>query len=849
MFSQEIDQITTNLIKDSSHSICHLADFPVTLSKFLMKQSPIPLAELDEEMIIFQLTRGRIAETYENTVSEKVANSENWAYVENMNEIAIDPNSKNMMMISSIVNSEEAEYFFSVRTSLPITIFINGELVCHTTSAAHIKPYSFLFSLKKGVNTLLIIREYSELSFEIINIRRELKVELSIKKRSFIEKDDQAGILNEFLEKHQEGYTVIPKTIFCPENKAAILLLPKYFHNNRQKFHSLTLTDTKGYSQIFEQKDGLFQEIYLDKFAFGPIKLSMGESGELYVFKGDEASLQPLVSELRAFIEGQSIHLSSLEKLTEKYVLNYGMIELNYHKIHYIILKQLWSLLYIKNKQKILNLDICKEFGGLYSFEHTSSIDQEKNIYTIIFPKNKVVAANLMVVFLYPYGTLVDAYPDIPLGILQSEFENVVIVCVYSRGGLNRDYLSEYENVEIMSSVLQKLKQYSTVFISGICSGALRAYDLGIRFPKIFDGILGVGGVIREEKGNDWSKIQNLAFTPTVNIVSVNDEFFNYPKAIDSLKKIESQTKMLEYTLFSHKEVAEYFYTGEAIKLLVESIDKKTSENNDIKWWPQYNLYKRAKHVKINEINNPLTKTFCLIKKIDKQLTIMTQNINRYAIYVDNGDREIRHVKMPGNPLLLDATAPYFQISVSQEKVVIKELSKSEYVKLTGYAETLTFAKQQLGMKKRYLTACTLFRPKQKLFENSKLDRQFLRKIRCPLREKARHYYQMDVVQTDQPATEISNGSNRIILMEADAKQRVFVEEYMSQKDKQKSVLLKEGNWFYIENEYNSTTIVLGGEKGLKNCYELLDTFETNTLFLLNFFIYFEDKIYFLDGK
>ena len=842
-----IEVALSDLVTKSHYPITHAVNRPCTLNKWIYKLSEDCDADIENV-----LSKGIIIQQHELSFLNPKDLQNNWRYFISekgkSNLIYSGEEEFNEGMLYSvccIYTDAKQDTYFNIRASLPITVYINGNKVCTSYYEYHIKSVSLIFELRSGVNTILITQEissrYSQLSKE------EYSFSVSVKPVSFIKAVDKYDIYySSTIKIMYKNHSIVPQT-HRANNELSLEIFPQYFSLNPVALEiSVIVEDVSGNSVVHKVMEGERNIISISTLCDGPLHIKCETSGsDVYVFKGNYKELFLKARNKAEDIEFKN-YIDYVFKFTsENFVFNNGKIELIYDKFLYILYSQFSRLLKSILCKKGMKNDYFSNFrpGDIVTFLMKSDVDNVYMPYTFFFPDNYVAGEKIKTVILMPYGTVMDLFPDIPNNIVRSEFQDFIVVTVYGRGGLNRDYVSESQILKIINSVYNSdFVDATNRYAVGVCSGALRVCGLAMRFPGLFAATALFGGTVRLDMSNpEYEELQNLEHVKIFNVYNIEDEHFNGSRVLYT-NNLLKQEKSFIFDSFTHKELTESLVTTKVISNLIKcnaDIPEKFS------WFPQENMYTSAYWFTVVEFIDIRKKSYVEAVLTDNGYSIFTKNISKFKIQISeehfSAQRELT-IFNNCHKAIVFVNPPGILTICHTEKKLISSWQSTSMSPQVEYE----LKPEQLGIRAVYMKPHVILNPSAPIHNNSRATKKLKMIFRQPIREKVRNYVCNEI--------DDDNLSGEYCVIRFFDNINIFMKEtndFEKDIDLMNNVLIqsiinnRESYFILYADGNHNLYVYISSEDVIDTLSDLMLRFDTEKVFLSHFVIYYQEKFYY----
>lgn len=822
-----------NNLKEKLEDLAAISLYPITftgerpciLNKWLYKYLDIqtPLAEA--------IAGGRILQQHELSFLQPDELRSNWRYYvsesDNTNLIYAeteDITDCKLCSVCCIYSSKKKDSYFYIRTSLPVSVYVNGRKICGSNYGYHIKPFSLIIELEEGINTLLVTQEISERYQELS--RSEYSFYISVKPVSFIHMVDKEDIYySSSIDTLYHSYYIVPVTYRILDELSFEIFRKYQPAGQREETVTVTVKDAFGTMLKCRTVTGERCVILLTGIRDGPLRVHCdGSGGDIFVFKGN---YEEVLKDIKSRIDDAEFvnYIDHVFKLpASELVFNYGKMELIYEKILYILFNQFTRLLKASDSGK----DIKEEYfwhmepGEIITHLMKSDVDGAYMPFTFFTPDNYRTRQKNKAIIFMPYGSLMDLFPDIPSNIIRSEFQDFIVITVYGRGGLNRDFVSELQIVKIINYIYNlDMIDGKDKYAVGICSGALRAYGLAIRFPGMFTALASVGGTVRMDINDpQFEELKILEHTMIYNVCNIEDEFFNSSRVFHTNRLLKREKSIL-FDSFTHKEVTENLVTK---KVAGHLLGHKGEIPSGFQWYPQENIYNRAYWVTVVQLQDIRKKTFLDIVVTSNGYRLKTDNIKELQIDVNEHHFSTEQV------LTLLVNQHQGSITAGPDKTIAIRISEDGI--LCDHAGKMQsgfgLKEDSLGIKSIYLKRHAILKPARPIHDNTRITKKLIMIFRQPLREKERSYGYVEVEEASA-----ANGASIIQFLDDMAN----LNNIVPFECREAEIVL-----YRLEKNLYVYTASLGAVEVLA---KLMGKFDTDQIFLSTFIMYREGKFYY----
>ncbi|WP_145331576.1 hypothetical protein [Paenibacillus xylanexedens] len=771
--TEEMEVTLERILARCHYPVTFSGDQPCFLHRWIVRSTGLP--EHDSEETPRLCTSGldsAVMLEHELSFTSEEEREQRWRYYkasdgrENVLESLFDHGTdKRLYALCSVYCSTEQDIYMFTRSSLPVTLWLNGRLVLTSTSWRHIKPVQTICTFRKGINTILVERKVTQASRSMPE--GEYGFTLSCKPVEQLYQTDSTQMVfsREKTENMSAQFYVLPERTFNADKMVNCFVFPYVQGNGRLEKLYIEALDTYGKVQ-YDGYISTYQHFRLDlrhvpdgvielRVQRVPDELAWHEGLEdnavavvsnAFIFAGDYVAtkdqLLRLMSE-QGLTEPMSEHFLYLAGLCENdRGLNHGKLELHYDRIYDHLLRQ-----FRQTARQLTQPDepIEPEPRGVRTVLRSSPVDGAYVAYNVFLPRNYNRGQSMPLVFYMPFGTMVNTIPEGTDDLYRNRFDDVIIGCMYARGGFNKDYINE---MEIVESVEALIKEYNVdrdrVYLVGICSGALRVFGLASRFPGTFAAVANIVGAPRADINQpDYTMLQNLGKTPVYQLLNVEDDIFNTTRLLDSAKHIGNSSVWC-FDHFSHKESVEVFLSNE----LIQRISQLRRERNprNVIFHMQEPIYNTSSWLKVEKVRN-LTQPTTVRADIlsPDKIRIEPGQATVIRLLLERQDMELEEV------VHLDLPEQTIEIEVSLYTLVRIHINQQG---ISSWVEELTAAqfdlhrnqwgpdREALGIKALYAEECTIVAGAPRTTGNpgAGAHRTLLQLLRQPLRERARNY-------------------------------------------------------------------------------------------------------------
>lgn len=777
-FKLDTDELEL-IVNHSHYPVTFSGDVPNFLTKWLVRSVSDPMED--------SLTLASpILLEHEVSFASQQQRENSWRYyksadgrenlLESMFQIDED---KRIYCLCSIYSPVEQEVFIFTRSSLPVTVWLNGHLINHSTFQYHVKPFQIIARLKQGVNTILLERAVNDETRSLPE--GEYGFTISYKPVSLLLEMDREQLVftPAKLEEMKSLYYVLPDRPFCTDKRVSCLILPYDLQNSESERLKLEVRNRQGL--IWHSNDvytGTPVNIDLSQAASGVVELIVSAEGNsaegalsnAYIFIGDyEAERECLLERLAACGMGSDqleLYRYMLSLAMNDKGLNHGKVELHYDRIYYHLLREYEDAV---SKLEALTESRPQEAGadaekfsprGIKTALSTSSIDGAKLAYTVFLPRNYKREEAFPLVFCMPFGTMVNTVPEGTDEMYHNRFEDVIWACMYARGGYNKDYINEMDIMRFIEEIIQDYGvDRDRVYLMGVCSGALRIFGLATRFPGKFAAVVNIVGTFRADINNpDYSILENLGTTPVYQLLNIEDDIFNTTRILQSSAYMP-QVKNVLYNHFSHKEAVEVFQSREVLRLM----QQHTRDRNprEIVFHMHEPIYNTSYWLKIEAVADVCQRTIVRAAVRSGEIVVDTDQARSIRLLIDRnamdlGVNTVLRVNGEEAPVkLYDYSLIRIQLAAGGEKMryTVEQLGQIPYELMR---EKLEPDQGAMGIKAVYADKCTVIVP-----EHDPNKKRYIRTmthlLQQPLRERARNYKYMLQHRLDEQVDALEN--------------------------------------------------------------------------------------------
>lgn len=761
-----------HLVSLCNYPLTFSGDSPNFLTRWLVRSNVLYQADSME-------LSSRIMLEHELSFASEEEKENSWRYYvsANMRDILLESmfqteEDKAIYGLCSVYCTSDQEVFLFTRASLPLKVWVNGCLVNASTFEYHVKPFQVICNLKQGVNTILIEKRISSKFRSLPEDERAFTI--SIKPvRQLLETDrEQVVFTAAKVEQMKQLYYVLPDKAFCVEKQVTCLVLPYYSGEGVPEPLLLEVINGSG-SLLLSREVSTYCPADLDlrHVNSGVLELRVRRSSEgsalsnAYIFCGDyEGKRQRLLQELQErgmdsdFLELQQ-YLTELA-LGDKGV-NHGKVELHYDRIYYHLLRE-FNYLSIQLEQPERRVSEEGE-RKIHTRLRKSPIDGAKLAYTVFLPRDYTAGDDSYpLIFCMPFGTMVNTIPEGTDLMYRNQFDDVIIACMYARGGYNKDYINEMDIIGFIDEIIRDWRvDRDRVYLMGVCSGALRIFGLATRFPGTFAAMANIAGTFRADINQpDYSMLQNLGVMPVYQLLNIEDDVLNTTRVLDSANHMPNVTNWC-FPFYSHKESVELFQSPELFKRLLQH--KRDKNPREILFHMKEPIYNSSSWLTVEQVQDLCRQTFVHVCVSDSsEIRIHTDQGKTLSLLLDRHGLDLKErILLTVNSCSEQISIPpYSQVRIRLEPlqmvVSVLEVSKNTY---ESYRNRLSPAVEAMGIKALYRDSCLIISPSAYPPEKRRYYRTLTQTLQQPLRERARNYKYQSVLssEADQEQLAASN--------------------------------------------------------------------------------------------
>ena len=713
--------------------LCHYpitisADIPTDVCGFLVKRADLHYEQLEVEP--------KLKDDFTILKEYEAVNEGKWRFSKNIGkdihlESYFEEKGGTLYCLYAMFSSCNQSIYFSLRSSLPISLWINGKLVLRSRDQNHIKQASFLVDFQQGVNTVLIERERTPIHEILLDEEQKILImyapsRLLRKMRAIgsydfewqmkqLRKQAYICFLNQFMTDGTLSFILMPR---CPVDFDEDILNiygtdGRMIHTGKIKFNTVSYIQLNTRCMV--------------------VKLTLLKLCDFVAYIPC-CSFSKLLTCITYETKDDFFPDFARKILTDNLMWNWGKKEMLYQRVYQLVFRHCYHLMALANGQRDIAF-IGKE----------SEIDGGKRNYVLFFPESYSERSTDALVVYFSFGTVGEMVAEEPDYVYQGGFKDCLVMGVYRKGSNNRDIIDEMEFLKDLDEVVRAYHiRRDRIYAVGVCTGALISLGLAIGHPDLFAGVCIINGTVRLDLDYpNYSVIENIGNIPVIHLSSINDNFFNLARIIDTstyFKKIE----MHLFDVFDHKMGIEELDSP----LLLEKVLHCKHE-------------RFPKAVTLVVTKQAYGKSFFLLAgdKVEKEkdakvsvllqplkIEIKSKNLKNVTLYIARKEMELENsIVIEYNGCLKEIYLHDYSIVTLQhtygQQIQNKEISKNKFYL---FYDRIVIPKKLLGMESVYADKCLIILAG---YEKESLPRELkkvARKLQHPLKERARNYrYQL----------------------------------------------------------------------------------------------------------
>ncbi len=758
---------------------------------------------------------------------------------------------------------------------VPARVWINGRNVFSSNIGHLVRPHLFVFPLQKGINTILIEKQFFA-EYTALNIGSQHFL-FTLKPCRYLMNNK----LNHFFDKElfsdlKQSYTLVPeKTFYHPGEKIRLLVYPGWFTGADDKI-KLHISNGLGEPiQDIDAQTSVPVELDLPGEITGLLRIkaesiaNSRKASDVYIFSGDFAQArEQLILQATQRRDLNPEVLNSFKYLTDiptpKSPCIKGAPEIIPNRLMYSILEKYAEFeRYLNRPDATGTVAIFDVFPTNATCFKLSEIDDGFIAYNIFLPKgfNPRKHYPLWVSFQFGYG--VGKYPIIQRYARKSHFSEAIILNMCGRGELNNDFIHELGTVEIIREVIHKYNiDPNRVYLVGSCMATLKALNLALRFPDLFAAVAGVNGTFRLDIENpDFDYLKNLDNTTVHQLCEIDDFRFNGLRVLDAIQHVK-ENKAWPFYNYSHDDFDEVMNSGKLLRTVIRAKKRQYPREVDFSSCePVYNKSHWLQILHMEDLNRKATVKAEI--KSATQIQIQTANVRALGIVLN------RRLMKLANSIELTVNhrpqrirlAPFSKIIVNIANAdngasnvsVIDQMSVVP-LNLAGFINEyhgIHVNPKLLGIKELYCSKCFILKPNPIPPEQKGFLAKLYYYLQNPLKERMR-VYQFPVLFENEATPEKLSAGNFITVINLGNLTLEFHEQLLKQAGFQLGTAKVSyqgreltGDFFgliKIQNPYNSgklgLLVLYQGRQAENELLNAFNGFDYNPLFYNDVIIY-----------
>jgi pimeloyl-ACP methyl ester carboxylesterase len=766
---------------------------------------------------------------------------------------------KFMYYLCVVHASYEQEVFVSVVHPVPFRCWINGRIVVASTEEYNISPYLFTLKLKKGYN-IVLAEQLRQLNYQFTMFMAPRRYFRDPRYHVFFDKSIFTNMARQ--------YSIIPgKVIFPPGEKPTMVVLPRKFDDQIKESLNIKVFNTKNDLLVsLRAFTGEQITLELDEKFTGALKATVenaqnrGRTAETYFFRGDfEQAKQQILENARRRSDCTEELIQTMRCLTQipevcKKLWDHSEIYLHSPMIQ----KYMEFENYLASPDGPQRKTLFQVFRNDIMIFKDQSIDDGFLAYSIFLPSHYNPRRQYPLLLSLQYGHACSTYPRVINYVRARQFQDVIILNISGRGGLNRDYINDVSFYEIIRETMANyFIDRDRIYIIGSCTGALKAFSLALRKPDLFAGVVGFNGTPRMDlRHPDYDYLKNISNTNIYSINLIEDTMFNHFRVTDTLQYLHKVTAW-SFQGIPHDEFDELMNTWKVARKVMKKCRVKYPKSLQLTM--EEPLYNQSYWIQDGCMADLHFKAVIKAEIIRKQLIkLELENISRCNLLLNQramGLDSRMELQINGTHHLIDLPA-YARIEIIAENtgITIKLLEISARNFNEAY-NSIRLDTRLLGIKELYLRKCLIIKA-DNIFKNAAtLAKDLFHLLQRPLKERVRNYKYTLVPESDVNFADLT-GSNFVTVIDA-RKPSVFQQtiitglesipiypdgiEYDGQPfDGEYFALLKFPN--PNNRERNGLAIIYNTDTMATEIINLLNIYDTNPLFYSDAIIYHEGQ-------
>lgn len=651
---------------------------------------------------------------------------------------------KYLYLLCVVYSKVEQHVLISVVHPVPLRAWINGRLVITGGAEYNVSPYLFSFKLKQGYNIVLVerIRNIDYHFTMFLTPRRYL---LNWAYQSFFDK--------KFFKLLDNTYYIIPgKAIFSPEEKPTMVILPRKFDDEAKEPVNVNVFNTQGSLMVsFHAFTSEMITLEFDDSVTGVLKVEVEHAknklkrAETYFFKGDfEQAKQQLFEKAGQRNDCSELLIHTFQELTRIPEICEKLCDHSEIHLHNPMFKKYSEFEnYLQTPDGPVPKTLFQVFRDDVMLFKNESIDDGFLAYSIFLPPRYRPEKSYPLLLSLQYGHACSTYPRVINYIGNRQFQEVIILNISGRGGLNRDYINDLNFIDIIQEVVKNYHiDRERIYIVGSCTGALKAFSLALRKPDLFAGVVSFNGTPRLDlKNPDYEYLKNISNTTIYSINLVEDNMFNHIRVIRTLKYLR-KVKAWSFQGIPHDEFDELFNNQKVAKKVIQERRVKYPKSLFFTIHePVYNKSYWLKAELISDLNSQAVIAAEIISK--NKIKVDLENIDRCSLLLDKramGLNDRIELWINGFSHWVQISE-YAEISINAQNPLMS--IQTAVLSAQSFAEAYHSIGNDpglLGIKEVYFTKCVIIKADYFQEKATAFIKDLFHLLQRPLKERIRNY-------------------------------------------------------------------------------------------------------------
>lgn len=788
----ELNEYFKKIISTSHYPITFSGDKPGYINRWLVKGVPAENVSCSAKLAPYLDTEGELLFLGEVTYSNERLES-NWRHYTSKTGpeedidfshnyphlLFSDDSDKYIYSLSSIYCSEKKYVFFHVLCSIPVRVWVNGQLVFLSSYKYHIKPGLFVVGLEEGSNTILVekavLAEYKRLnagSYFLVDI---IPYEQLVKSRikTFL---DEA-----LLPEMELSYAIYPDAgYFLPGQDISFTVLPRWFGKSTAELIRISILNADG--KVLESFEGFAPDSFsvaLKRSIKGTLQIKVDcidglkHSSTVCVFRGDfYKEIGHLVNKAsgRRDCNRTAIEcIKGLSEIPDIYSGCFGKWPELWDKHPYLLDRLAEFERYLNSPNGSHEKPLFEIFPKNVMLFKKSDIDDGFTAFIICFPKGYSPSKKYPLSVSMNYGVGISTYPIIQRYEENQNFDEAVIISFCGSGVLNRDYICEAEYLNIINLVLKNLNiDMDRIYLISSCAAVSRGFNMAIRMPGVFTAVAGITGSFRLDiKEPRYEYLENISNSEVYHLGIIEDSVFNFSRVSDINKRLK-KFKTWSYYELQHNLFDVLLNSEKLFKKLVKERGCKYPKN--IRYTIEEPIYNRSYWIRVEYIENLNHKAVIDASIISgERIVVRTENIRCFNLLLCkdrmglNDDIELRVNNLTQSLKLSsysNVSATFYNNVLTAEVTPITKESFTREYEHIGVDENL------MGIKRVYLRKCIIIKPDYYKINKRAFARRLFYILQNPLKERVRAY-KYDAFFESEVTEKDLGGSNFIYVIDS----------------------------------------------------------------------------------